>query len=643
MERASKLVVVFAATALLAFDLAIGRAWVGALPTASTLFVLGAIGAAMDRRIVAAVLVLSCLYPALLKLSLDLYVAQLSVLWIAPLLGVMVPDALTTPWHVPRRWRAPIVMAALAIVVGTPIVVGRELDFNLTLLHPEPEAVLSGLPRHAAEWSALVGLTLLTGILWFDWLLGARALDLERWVLLPIGGSIMVMAAAAAYQLFVDIRFLNDTVYAALGRATGTILDGNLCGTLAAMGLAGAGVVFGSRPGVARWMAVPAAVLLLLAVWASGSRTALAAACIVLGWCGVTWWRDRQRAGEAPPMRSVLLAAAVVMGVLVLAVSLSGDAAIGPLRRLSLMWARQGSLTGILLELWNRNGFGAAATQLIARFPWSGIGVGSFQNFGPVLTSVGPLPGDNAQNWFRHQVVEFGLLGAAGWFWFAAVFGRAVLRPGALAWRAQPARSVVVAFAAISMLGMPTQDITAAIVFLTAAAWYVRRAGMDDTGPPLGRGTWLLIGLVTLAFGASTVHVARAELRVPYRAREIGWPYSYGLYTPEPDPGGGVQRWMARRAAALVDVQGPVLRLVVRIPHGDIGTNPVNLTLWCEGREVLDTRVASNEPVTKMVPVPEHLKQVLIEARVSRTVRPSEYGGTDTRELGAIVKWDFRP
>ena len=113
------------------------------------------------------------------------------------------------------------------------------------------------------------------------------------------------------------------------------------------------------------------------------------------------------------------------------------------------------SARAALAELWNRNGYGAAATYLIERFPLAGIGIGGFHLFGPPLTPIGVLPPDNAQNWLRHQVVEMGILGSLGWVLFAGVFGIFVVRP----WRGVEARvnhlrGIVLAFAAISLFGL---------------------------------------------------------------------------------------------------------------------------------------------------------------------------------------------
>lgn len=646
MERATKLAVVLSAVGLLAFDLGIRRVWWGLVPVGVALFLLAALLTAIDRRAVGLVLVTAFVFPAIIRITLHTYSALFSVLWMAALLGAMVPDALTSRWHLPRRWRAPLVLAALAVSVSTPIVVARELDFNPALMRPVYQAVLSGLPPFFAAWVTHVGLTLLVSVLWFDWLVGARDVDIERHIVLPLGVSAAVMALASVYQLLGDITFLNETVYAAHRRATGTTYDANVCGVLAASGIAGALVWVDRGRDWRRLLALGAVLLYAVAVWASGSRTAFGAAIIVFAVTGVSWWRSHRETKGQLDRRGLLVV--VLVAVLLIAVAMAtGDAAIGPLRRLGQLRGGSGSTStlAILAELWNRNGYGAAATQLIRQFPLSGIGIGSFHMFGPMLSPTGALPPDNAQNWLRHQVVEMGVLGALGWLLFSVSFAWFVFRPGrSLPPPASPVRGLVIAFGVISLLGMPTQEIAAAVAFLTAAAWYVRLSGLEANDGPLGRMAWTAIVLLTFAFGASTLHAARTDLRVPVRARTIGWPYSYGFYTPEPDADGGDVRWTAKRAAALVDVHGGrTMRVSVRVPHGDIASNPVDVHVWCEGRTVIDTRVTSNAPVTARLPVPPELAQLLIDVEVSRTVRPADGGGTDSRELGALVRWDFEP
>ena len=638
MDRASKIVLLVWACAALTCHTLLGRTWPGMPATAATIFVIVAAVVAYERRFVAVVLALTYVVPAVVRLVFGTWDPQYYPLWTAALLGAMMPSAVRSGWHLPPLWRAPLIAATLSVAIATSITALRELDFNPALLGPTPHAVLSGLPVFFAAWAVHVGLTLVLGVLWFDWLLGTRDLDMTTWVLVPLGISLVALAAASSYQLFGDITFLNETVYAAIGRASGTVYDANVAGVLTAMGLGGALVAVARAHGWRLAVSIASVGVLWVAVWASGSRTAFAAAAIVTtsGVVGIV------RSLDAAAARRVWLIAASVVVVLVVLAG-SGLRAVGPVGRVwatlpSLSWTSIGAFGA---EMWNRNGYGVASTELVRRFPVSGIGVGSFHAFGPQLAHLA-LPPDNAQNWYRHQVVELGLLGSAGWLIFAGLFGWSVIRPPcvlpASAWCV---RGVLLAFGAISFLGVPTQEVPAAVTFWTAAAWYALLCGATPGPSALGLRTWALITAAVLLFGASTVRAATTTLRVPARARAIGWPYSYGFYGPESDLEGGEHRWAERRAAALVDAPARYVSLAVRVNHADIGSRPVHAKVWIEGRLVLETRLTSGAPARVTVPVPVGLKQVLIDTWVDHVLHPRDFGVADDRELGLLVGWRF--
>src|SRR3954452_15049642 len=90
-----------------------------------------------------------------------------------------------------------------------------------------------------AAWVLPLAVVLLTGILWFDWLHALDRAEFTRIVAVPLAASCAITVAVALYQLFVDVTFLNPTVYGAMGRASGTLMDGNVCGTIAALWIGG--------------------------------------------------------------------------------------------------------------------------------------------------------------------------------------------------------------------------------------------------------------------------------------------------------------------------------------------------------------------------------------------------------------------
>jgi hypothetical protein len=83
-----------------------------------------------------------------------------------------------------------------------------------------------------------------------------------------------------------------------------------------------------------------------------------------------------------------------------------------------------------------------------------------------------PLIQDNAQNWYRHQVAEFGLVGSLPWLVWVLTFGWFVLRPRAgeppIAWTA---RGALIGFAFISLVGMPAQELNGRWRSGTRVSW----------------------------------------------------------------------------------------------------------------------------------------------------------------------------
>lgn len=643
-ERTTKLLVLVSACAWLAGDLIlVSREW-NMLPVAAAIFAGSFALAVRDRRTVALTLVFAYVFPAVIRLGHGRYLVQYAVLWMAALLGAILPDAARTPWHIPVRWRGPLVCWALVLVVGVPLVVWREVDFNAALLtRGVPNPILSGFPPGVVAWALHVALVLVLGMLWFDWLFGARDLDFHKVVATPLAASFVLAALVACVQLFVEVTFLNERRYGALARGSGTFYDANVSGTIAALWIGGS-ILWGVRTGRWRGLLVPLGVVLAwLAVWASGSRTAFAAAALVSVSALVTL--DGSVRNPGLRIAGLLAGAAVLIGGVTVLVNVDVETS-NPLRRLwdTLPAWSLDSVRLVGAEMWNRNGYGAAAASTIREYPLVGVGVGFLY---VVISDFLGLPPDNGQNWYRHQLAEFGVIGSVAWMVWVVAFAAFVLRPH----RGSPSvarvgRAILVAFAAISLLGMPGQDLSVSITFWTMAFWYVALVGQGvDPGAarPLRRRTWALILLVVTAYGVGTAVLATTALRPPVRAHRMGWPYSYGFYWPEPDESGGEFRWAARRAEAMVATPRPWMVLTVWVNHRDLTTNPVDVKVWCNGVLEIDTRLMSPEPVTRYIRIDSHQKRgALIQTSVSRAIRPSDFGVNDDRELGLMVKWGFR-
>lgn len=173
-------------------------------------------------------------------------------------------------------------------------------------------------PPFVAMWTLHVALVIVLGVLWFDWLFGAEV-DFERFVAVPLMLSALATAALAAWQLFGDMRFVNPTVFAARGRTTGAIYDANVLGILSALWIGGAFLCAERLRGWPRYAAAVTMIASAIAVWGSGSKSALVAAVLITLVIPVsmrgTWLRSRRAAlGAALAMGTVAVSVVVGFG-----------------------------------------------------------------------------------------------------------------------------------------------------------------------------------------------------------------------------------------------------------------------------------------------------------------------------------------
>lgn len=598
-----------------------------------------ALASAFDRRAVVIVLALAYIHPVLLARAYGRYHVSYDVLWLAALVGVTLPTA-WKPWQFPARWKAPLIAWGVIVAVGAMLIVAREVDFNPNLLRQgrAPWEDFAGIvPRFNANWVLHVALTLVVGLLWFDWLLGTTALDVERLVVPSLAVSAIALLAVAAYQMFVDIHFLNTTVYAYLDRATGTVYDANGMGALAALWIGGL-TAYARR--FSRW-ALPLQALALMAgwvaVWASGSRTGFAAAIIVT--LALLVDMARRTPGRTARRYRLPILAAVLTAAIGLA--LLGQAA-GPVARIARLVNEQspGAVVGELL--WVRNGYGTHAVSMIRDHPWVGVGIGGYHLLvsGYASLSGNGAKADNAQSWYRHELAELGVLGSLPWIIWVILFASFMLhRRSQLGSEARILRAALVAFALVSLLGVPAQLTMVAVTFWTFAAWFVKLAPDAPPPAPVAARAWVAVALLCGVHAAGTAATSAHDLRPPLRAARLNRPFTYGFYPPEPDGLGGEQRWARRRAAVLLDRAGGWLELRVSVNHFDLDSHPVKARAWLDGALILDTELRSPAPAVIRVPLEAAGGKALLETWTNRTVWPPDIGVEDERELGLLVSW----
>jgi hypothetical protein len=587
--------------------------------------------------------------------------ASYEMAWIAPLLGLVLSGRAALTWHIPRPWLWPLIIWALIVSVSAPIVMLREVGFAPWIFNLARVSNTSiGIsPNESISWVAYVVLGHNLGLLWFDWLYRSYGKDLpglRRDVLAPLATGAAVACLVGAYQGFVDLAFLSGHVWPSMGRAAGTLMDANAFGMLAAMW--GPGFVALAQTLTGPLSAIVGAGGLALAfvgVYTSGSRTALIAlgigmvAVLFQGW---RWWRSSE--AQSKPLTKRLLPVGIAAAVAVVLVLLITR---GSLTTTIIARGTLGFIPGIgdlpiqesLRQLTDRFGYGRAATRMIREHPWSGVGVGSFHTLVHDYASASGLdiPPDNAQNWFRQQVAELGVLGSVAAFAWCLLFLRALAaraRDARFAASARVLRGPLIALGLVSLVGVAGQSTPIVITFWTFAFWFLSVVEWPREFDPyrrqmVWRPAWAIVLAIVAVHAATTFAAARGDLLPQHRAQRFGWYYRYGLYEPERAADGRRGRiWTMKESLAVIPVEGRVLKFVCWIDHPD--TDPVTVKVWADSKLVLSKDLRKGQSAAVDIPAPEGERRMIIETSVSRTFRPSDHGSNDTRELGlAMADW----
>ena len=666
MEYATKRLVIVSMAAAIALEtLIMARSWPELLPLTLGAFVLAAaVSLAFDAVGAAAVLLFAYLMPALIVAVHGKLLLYYGTIWSAAFLGAMVPRSVRSEWAFPGRWKAPLVLWAISIALTWPVVALREFDFTSALWNYThlASSMVGGPPALAASWVADVAVTLGLGILWFDWLFLAFSHDEPRFrrrILGALAGSWAIATAAGIYQLFGDMSFLNRGLFGALGRASGTMLDANPFGVIAAAwGPALVAAAWLTTNRTLRVLALCGLLASWLGLWASAGRTAFGTGFIGFAFLVYAIWSTRDQ-HVSRRTRTMLAGAGVVAAICVTLAVVLLPATSGPLPRLrsTAPALSAPSVVAFGKEMWNRNGYGMVATHLIREFPFFGVGLGAFHLVVPdyhFLLTRTVIPPDNAQNWYRHQLVEDGFVGSVGWMLWVATFAWFVLSarvPPSVKFPATLVKGTLVALGVVSLVGMPTQNIAVAITLWTFAFWYwllagtPGRAGHDPQQGParLGLVTWAVIWAIVAVSVSGTAYAARDRLRVPQRAVTAAWPYFYGFSDMEPmlDLARHSTVWAKRRAVAVLAPSTRWVKLTVSVDALNIAKGPVDVKVWCDTALILSARLSTVLPTTRYVAVRDGQTRMLVETWVSGSVRPADYGLSDTRELGLRVEWDF--
>ena len=650
MTLLSKLLVLASLLGALAFETWQARFSYPYLPTLTALAVIaGAAGSRYrPRHAAAAILIVAYWFPVLFVAATSRpFVPSFFVIWSGALAGLVAGDREALTWSYPSRWRFALVLWALAVALGWPLVAFREVDFQSLALverYHVSNTGIGGSPTMVVAWISDVALLHLLGLLWFDWLFRrAWSLSLgevELWIARPLAIGAVAGAALAVYQGAVDLGFRSGGLWPSMGRAAGPLLDANASGMIAALWSTGLLAFAGNRR--ARMLGFAGALLCWAGLWMTGSRTALLGGFIALAPVGLAVIRSA--GGFRARRRELLAAGAAVVIAIGIVLALPSK---GPLDRLRYMptFAGDEGVDWLVREFWDRSSYGGAAAIMIGNHPTVGIGLGLFHLMGAdyIRVHLHEVPPDNAQNWWRHNLVEMGVVGAAGLLIWSALFVAFLARTAGEGGRRVPAaalKGALVAIGLASLMGMPAQSLPVALTFWTFAFWYTRLVDREAATPSAGLGllAWAAIVVVIAGYLGLTVTEARRSLRPPLRAASGDWPYVYGMYDPPERSTDGVTLISEQHGAAVIAVGGPIMMLNVRADHPDLAQRPVRAVVKVNGQTVVDMKLAATAPVVRKIEIGSG-RHAVIEADVDRTWRSGHIEAE--REIGLTISWKF--
>lgn len=649
-ERASKTIVVWSMLAAV-----IMRALVGGTNETTLLvivaasFALGRIGSRFVEDVEGLVLASMFVAPAVFARFWVRDSSVSSMYLAAALLGAIWTRWPRDRWSVPAQWRVPLAAWALVVAVSWPIVALREVDFHpeITGILEMPNSIVGISARGAIAMAADAAATLLLGILWLDWLFeryARHAPTFRRAVIVPFIACGCLASAIAAYQLFIDISFLNSG-WDLFHRASGTMVDANAFGMAAVFCSCACLALVERRSGTSNRLMIGGFFLAAIGVWASGSRTALIAEVIALVFAARSVLHASSSDLHGPPRfrrRSLVVAAASVAAVVLL--WMLRDT--GPVLRLG--WIVPSASVASVADfakqmLWVRFGYGTAAIEMIRSSPWFGVGIGAF----PLIVGdypfshLGtPLMPDNAQNWIRHNLAELGVVGSVAWVLWTIVLLVALFRRSA-PWRRGSATIVagaVVGVVVVSQFGMPTQNAGVAVAFWTFLFWLCSYR-WPDAAPPAHvsneKWKWIATTVLVALFAAGTLWTSLTTLRPPMRARRAGWNYDYGFYLPSKTPAGDVFRWTKQRAVAVIPAPNRAVKLTVWAEQID-PNHPVMARVWHDDQLVIDTVLHDHRPVSTDLVIDTNPQWLMIRTYLDRTLpEPPE------PDQGLAVQWTF--
>jgi hypothetical protein len=260
------------------------------------------------------------------------------------------------------------------------------------------------------------------------------------------------------------------------------------------------------------------------------------------------------------------------------------------------------------------------------------------------------LPFDNAQNWWRHQVAELGVIASLPILIWSGLIAWLVFtrrsRPGARV-ETGTLRGLLVGIGAASMLGMPTQNPIVLLIFFYLVARFEMLTRIPNPDPRIPNPesripslAWTAGLLIAVGYAGGHLVLARGPLNPLERAARTNRDYVTGTYPAEPLAQGQF-RWTKKHATFALAVPSRYLVIRYRVGNPDADTHPVKLRITTPCQTLVDEFRSDSGADGRAFELPAGQQRVVFDADVSRTWKPSDSGQADTRVLGAAIEADF--
>jgi hypothetical protein len=575
------------------------------------------------------------LAPAPLRLLAGREGPVLDVFWMAGLTASLLRVAAWSHWSLDPWTRLCAGGWVVTLVLGVPVLAARELAFDPRLMFDfgAVNSWTGWTAAHVVAWMGFVAWGHLLGVIWLDWATVRFASFSARpaRILHPFWIATTIASLVAIFQGVVDLSFLNPPFWAERLRASGTLLDANAYGVCAALAALTA-VVTSHGGGWTRWAALAVAVN-LAGLGMSGSRTGLICGVVTVLAIGAAIWRS----GNRGRLLAIASGAAAIVAVVV-----ATSDATGPLKRLFERPA--GTDDSFVAVVFTRPPYGHIAGEMIRDYPLTGVGIGAYQQLAADYwrrESDDMLAFDNAQNWWRHELSELGVLGALPLVLWSALLAWQVLLGRSRRERLFEAwlvRGALLAVGVGSITQMPTQAPVILLWFLTFVAWLPQLLQKLPLANIRVSSTVAIV--LAVAYAAGHLVLARGSLSVAERAKTFGHEYVSGAYGAEPLEGSGTFRWTDDESRFVWPLRTRWFVIRVWAHHPDVSVEPVKVTITTPCGTLLDRTLANSDQLSIGVIVPEGLKSLDATVRVSRTWQPSSFGEPDSRRLGVGITAD---